>query len=169
MGGECEFDTCFYQPWKIGKKHKAWSKMHWRCLKPATFHCLKDRYSHMQCQPWHKRLPWEAYEWQQHAPRHHQSNMLNCIPEGGWGKMKCKGPGVNFLIVLINNSSRKLLLFTFKIESFKTVADNNKMIQLHCISFVSYSCRTYTFVFSVWFEYLILALKSYWDFQDTGF
>ena len=63
--------------------------------------------------------------------------------------MKCKGPGVNFLIVLINNSSRKLLLFTFKIESFKTVADNNKMIQLHCISFVSYSCRTYTFLFSV--------------------
>ena len=55
--------------------------------------------------------------------------MLNCIPErvimrgGGGGvggnKMKCKGPGVNFLIVLINNSSGKLLLFTFKIESFK--------------------------------------------------
>ena len=40
---------------------------------------------------------------------------------GGFGgnKMKCKGPGVNFLIVLINNSSGKLLLFTFKIESFK--------------------------------------------------
>ena len=51
--------------------------------------------------------------------------------------MKCKGPGVNFLIVLINDSSRKLLLFTFKIESFKTVADNNKIVQLHCISFVS--------------------------------
>ena len=59
---------------------------------------------------------------------------------GGWvgeNKMKCKGPGVNFLIVLINDSSRKLLLFTFKIESFKTVADSNKMVQLHCISFIS--------------------------------
>lgn len=30
---------------------------------------------------------------------------------GGGDKMKCKGPGVNVLIVLINNSSRKLLLF----------------------------------------------------------
>ena len=56
---------------------------------------------------------------------------------GGANNMKCKGPGVNFLIVLINNSSRKLLLFTFKIESFNSVADNNKMIQLHCISFDS--------------------------------
>ena len=52
-------------------------------------------------------------------------------------KMKCKGPGINFLMVLINNSSRKLLLFTFKIESFNSPADNNRMIQLHCIHFVS--------------------------------
>lgn len=37
--------------------------------------------------------------------------------------MKCKGPGVNFLIVLINDSSRKLLLVTFKIESLNSVAD----------------------------------------------
>ena len=45
---------------------------------------------------------------------------------GGWvgeNKMKCKGPGVNFLIVLINDSSRKLLLVTFKIESLNSVAD----------------------------------------------
>ena len=55
----------------------------------------------------------------------------------GENKMKCKGPGVNFLIVLINNSSRKLLLFTFKIESFNSVADDNKMIQLHCVGFDS--------------------------------
>lgn len=58
----------------------------------------------------------------------------------GWvgeNKMKCKGPGVNFLIVLINDSSRKLLLVTFKIESLNSVADKNKMIQLHCVSFVS--------------------------------
>ena len=78
---------------------------------------------------------YQAYEWQQHALRHHQSNMLVHVYRrylrgvGERNKMKCKGPGVNFLIVLINNSSRKLLLFTFKIESFKTVADNNKMVQ----------------------------------------
>ena len=56
---------------------------------------------------------------------------------GGGDKMKCKGPGVNFLIVLINNSSGKLLLFTFKTKSFNSVADNIKMKKLHCISFVS--------------------------------
>ena len=51
--------------------------------------------------------------------------------------MDCKGPGINFLIVLMNNSPGKLLLLAFKIESFNSVADNIKMKQLHCISFVS--------------------------------
>lgn len=46
---------------------------------------------------------------------------LRGVGEGN--KMKCKGPGVNFLIVLINDSSRKLLLVTFKIESLNSVAD----------------------------------------------